>query len=98
MRKELSSLYLKGNPGFRVDILNAQHMTFSNMAFLNTWADSGRRYGAHNAGDGAATVTVIRDYIRAFFDKFLTAEDSPLLHISHADSMMSRLRSTEESK
>ncbi|HLJ77360.1 MAG TPA: hypothetical protein VKT75_08100 [Acidobacteriaceae bacterium] len=77
---ELSNLYLRGSPGLRVDISNAQHMTFSDMAFLSTWAESGRRYGAHDPADGAATITVIRDYIRAFFDDFLLNHKSPLLN------------------
>jgi hypothetical protein len=73
-------------------------MTFSNMAFLSTWADWGRRYGARDPADGTVTVTVIRDYIRAFFDEFLLGEDSRLLHIEHADSPIAKLRSTKESR
>jgi hypothetical protein len=98
VEEELSSLYLKGSPGFRVDILDAQHMSFSDMAFLSTWADSGRRYGTHNPADGAETAMVIRDYILAFFDKFLRGKDSPLLHPDHPGSVISTLRSTDESK
>ena len=98
VEEELSSLYLKGSPGFRVDISEAQHMTFSNMAFLSTWADLGRRYGARDPADGTVTVTVIRDYILAFFDEFMLGEDSRLLHIEHADSRIAKLRSTKESR
>jgi predicted dienelactone hydrolase len=98
VEEELSSLYLKGSPGFRVDILDAQHMSFSDMAFLSTWAEAGRRYGTHNPADGAATVMVIRDYILAFFDKFLRGKDSTLLHLDHPESVISTLRSTAESK
>jgi dienelactone hydrolase len=98
VEEELSSLYLKGSPGFRVEILNARHMTFSDMSFLNAWADSGRRYGTHDAADDLATVTVIRHYIRAFFDKFLMGKDSLLLHPVHPDSAISTLQSTEKSK
>jgi len=98
VEEELSSLYLKGSPGFRVDIADAQHMTFSDMAYLNTWADSGRRYGTHDAGDGTDTVILIRDYIRAFFDNSLLGQASPLLTSEHSPNGIATLRSTEESR
>jgi predicted dienelactone hydrolase len=98
VEEELSSLYLKGSPGFRVDVSDAQHMTFSDMAFLGTWVDAGRRYGPHGPDDGTSTVVVIRDYIRAFFDKFLLGQDSPLLNSEHPISGIARLKSTEQSK
>lgn len=96
VEEELSSLYLKGSPGVRVDIANAQHMTFSDMAFRSTWADAGRRYGADDAADGAATVVVIRQYIGAFFDKFLLGRDSPVLSVAPAKRGIASVRWTAE--
>lgn len=79
VEEELSSLYLKGRPGYRVEITDAKHMTFSDMPVLPAWADLGRRFGADNAADAEMTLSLIRDYVRAFFDKFLLGSGSPLL-------------------
>jgi predicted dienelactone hydrolase len=79
VEEELSSVYLQGRPGYRVGVADATHMTFSDMAVLETWADAGRRFGAENASDGARTLAVICDYIRAFFDRFLLGQSSSLL-------------------
>lgn len=95
VEEELSSLYLKGSPGFGVDIAEAQHMTFSDMAFMNAWAESGRRYGTDDPADGTATVMVIRQYIRAFFDKYLLGQKSELLRHEHSDSRIATLRTTQ---
>ena len=76
---ELSSVYLKGRPGYRVAVAEAKHMTFSDMAVLQTWAEAGRRFVTEDANDGAMTLAVIRDYIRAFFDQFLLGRANPLL-------------------
>jgi len=43
VEQELSSVYLKGTPGYRVEIAQAKHMTFSDMAVLEAWADAARR-------------------------------------------------------
>ena len=77
--EELSSLYLKGRPGYRVEITDAKHMTFCDMAVQPAWADFGRRFGSDNAADAELTLSLIRDYVRAFFDKFLLGSASPLL-------------------
>lgn len=77
--EELSSLYLKGRPGYRVEITDAKHMTFCDMAVQPAWADFGRRFGEDNAADAEMTLSLIRDYVRAFFDKFLLGSASPLL-------------------
>jgi Platelet-activating factor acetylhydrolase, isoform II len=77
--EELSSVYLNGRPGYRVEITDAKHMTFCDMAVLPAWADFGRRFGADNAADAETTLSLIRDYVRAFFDKFLLGLASPLL-------------------
>jgi predicted dienelactone hydrolase len=77
--EELSSLYLKGRPGYRVEITDANHMTFCDMAVQPAWADFGRRLGADNAADAELTLSLIRDYVRTFFDKFLLGSASPLL-------------------
>jgi dienelactone hydrolase len=98
VEEELSSLYLKGNPGFRVDIADAQHMTFSDMACLSTWADSGRRYGAHDPEDGTETLVLVRDYIRVFFDNFLLRRASPLLTNEYSTNGIATLSSTEASR
>jgi hypothetical protein len=79
VEEALSSVYLKGKPGFRVSVAEAKHMTFSDMAVLQGWAEAGRRFGTEDANDGAMTLTVICDYIREFFDKFLLGEAAPLL-------------------
>ena len=71
VEEELSSLYLKGAPGYRVEIDEAQHMTFCDMAVLSAWADVGRRLGVEDATDGERTLALIRGYPREFFDKFL---------------------------
>lgn len=94
VEEELSSLYLRGSPGIRVNISDARHMTFSDMAFLNTWADSGRRYGTSDPADGIATVGVIRHYIRAFFDEYLLGKNSHLLDTAHPISPIAVLSST----
>jgi dienelactone hydrolase len=79
VEEELSSVYLQGRPGYRLTVAGAQHMTFSDMGVLQTWADAGHRLGADDASDGAKTLAVICDYIRAFFDNFLRGEATPLL-------------------
>lgn len=94
VEEELSSLYLKGSPGLRVDVSEAQHMTFSDMAFLSTWADSGRRYGANDPADGTATIIVIRQFIRAFFDKYLSGPNSQPLNSAYPNSPIATLSST----
>jgi hypothetical protein len=87
VEEELSSLYLKGSLGLRVDISEAQHMTFSDMAYMSTWADSGRRFGTNDPADGTATVEVIRSYIRAFFGEYLLGQNSPLLDNEHPNGI-----------
>lgn len=77
--EELSSVYLKGRPGYRVEITDAKHMTFCDMAVLPAWADFGQRFGADNSADAEMTLSLIRDYVRAFFDKFLLGSASSLL-------------------
>jgi dienelactone hydrolase len=77
--EELSSVYLKGKPGYRVEITDAKHMTFCDMAVLPAWADFGRRFGADNAADAEMTLSLIRDYVRGFFDKFLLGSASSLV-------------------
>src|SRR5205085_1069739 len=77
--EELSFVYLKGRPGYRVDITDVKHMTFSDMAVLPAWADRGRRFGEDNAADAETTLSLIRDYVRAFFDEFLLGSTSSLL-------------------
>jgi dienelactone hydrolase len=77
--EELSSVYLRGRPGYRVEITDAKHMTFCDMAVLPAWADFGRRFGASDVPDAEMTLSLIRDYVRAFFDKFLLGSASPLL-------------------
>jgi len=79
VEEELSSVYLKGAPGYRVEIDEAQHMTFCDMAVLPAWADVGRRLGVEDAADGERTLALIRGYAREFFDKFLLGNASPLL-------------------
>jgi len=79
VEEELSSVYLKGRPGYRVAVGDAKHMTFSDMAVLQTWAEAGRRFATEDANDGAMTLAVICDYIRAFFDEFLLGRATPLL-------------------
>jgi enterochelin esterase-like enzyme/dienelactone hydrolase len=79
VEEELSSVYLKGAPGYRVEIDEAQHMTFCDMAVLPAWAEVGRRLGVEDATDGEGTLALIRDYAREFFDKFLLGNASPLL-------------------
>lgn len=79
VEEELSSLYLKGRPGYRVEIIDAKHMTFSDMPVLPAWADFGRRFGSDNAADAEMTLSLIRDYVREFFDKSLLGSASPLL-------------------
>ena len=77
--RELSSAYLKGWPGYRVEITDAKHMTFCDMAVLPAWADFGRRFGEDNAADAEMSLSLIRDYVRAFFDTSLLGSASPLL-------------------
>ena len=79
VEEELSSVYLKGRPGYRLAVTDAKHMTFSDMAVLPPWADAARRFGVEDADDGAKTLAAICDYIEAFFDKFLLGNDSPLM-------------------
>jgi hypothetical protein len=79
VEEELSSVYLKGKPGYRVEIAEAKHMTFCDMAVLPTWAEAGRRFGTEDAADGEKTVAVIRGYVDGFFDEFLLGKPSPLL-------------------
>ena len=79
VEEELSSEYLQGRPGFRVSVGEAKHMTFSDMAVLETWADAGRRFGVRDASDSAKTMSVICDFILAFFDRFLLGQASPQL-------------------
>jgi len=81
VEEELSSVYLQGMPGYRVAVREAKHMTFSDMAVLETWADAGRRFGAADSSDGAKTLAVICDYVLAFFDRFLLARPAPQLDI-----------------
>jgi hypothetical protein len=66
IEEELSSVYLQGRPAYRVGVADATHMT-------------GRRFGTEDGSDGASTLAVICDYIRAFFDRFLLGQSSPLL-------------------
>ena len=54
--EELSSAYLKGRPGYRVEITDAKHMTFCDMAVLPAWDDFGRRFGADDAADAEMTL------------------------------------------
>jgi hypothetical protein len=49
VEEELSSVYLQGRPGYRLAVADAQHMTFSDMAVLEPWADVGRRLGVEDA-------------------------------------------------
>lgn len=77
--EELSFVYLKRRPGYRVDIMDFKHLTFSDMAVLPAWADRGRRFGEDNAADAETTLSLIRDYVRAFFDEFLLGSTSSLL-------------------
>ena len=79
VEEELSSVYLQGKPGYRVAVGEAKHMTFSDMAVLETWADAGRRFGAEDASDGDKTLSVICDFILAFFDRFLLGQAEPQL-------------------
>ena len=97
VEEELSSLYLKGSPGLRVDISEAQHMTFSDRAYMSTWTDSGRRFGTNDPADGTATVEVIRSYIGAFFGEYLLGQNSRLLDDKHPNSIAT-LISTQSSK
>lgn len=94
--EELSSLYLKGRPGYRVEITDAKHMTFCDMAVLPAWADFGRRFGADNAADAEMTLSLIRDYVRAFFDKFLLGSASPLLDRAPGKYGISTLSRTKQ--
>ncbi len=79
VEEELSSVYLKGRPGYRVEIAEAKHMTFCDMAVLRIWAEAGGRFGTDDAQDGEKTVAVIRSYVYGFFEKFLLGRRSPLL-------------------
>lgn len=79
VEEELSSVYLKGRPGYRVEIAEAKHMTFCDMAVLPTWAEAGRRFGTEDVADGGKTVALTRGYVDGFFDKFLLGRASPLL-------------------
>jgi hypothetical protein len=78
VEEELSSVYLKGRPGYRVAVAGAKHMTFSDMGVLGAWADAGRRFGVDDANDGTKTLAGIREYVEAFFDRFLLGSASPL--------------------
>src|SRR6266550_2448370 len=49
------------------------------MAVLPAWADFGRRLGADNAADAEMTLSLIRDYVRGFFDRFLLGSASSLV-------------------
>ena len=62
-----------------MEITDAKHMTFCDMAVLPAWADFGRRFGAANAADAEMTLSLIRDYVRGFFDKFLLGSASSLV-------------------
>jgi platelet-activating factor acetylhydrolase isoform II len=79
VEEELSSVYLRGRPGYRLGVAEAKHMTFSDMAVLQTWADAGRRFGTQDSIDGTEVLKEICVYIRAFFDKFLLAESTSQL-------------------
>ena len=79
VEEELSSVYLRGRPGYRLAVADAKHMTFSDMAVLPTWADTARRFGIEDADDGTKTLVGICDNIEAFFDKFLLGKASPLM-------------------
>jgi hypothetical protein len=79
VEEELSSVYLRGQPGYRVAVTDAKHMTFSDMAVLPTWSDAGRRFGIEDADDGARTLKGICAYIEAFFDEFLLGKSSSLI-------------------
>lgn len=87
MKEELSSEYLKVSSGYRLDISEAQHMTFSAMDYMSIWAGAGRRFGTNDPAHGIATVKVIRSYIRAFFDRFLLGRESSLLVNGHPRSI-----------
>jgi dienelactone hydrolase len=97
VEEELSSLYLKGSPGYRVDIAEAQHMTFSDMAYMGHWAENGHRLGINDSTDGAATVEVVRRYIRAFFDRYLWGRPSRLL-VREQPKSIATLSSTQKSR
>jgi hypothetical protein len=71
VEEELSFVYKKGKPGYRVEIAEAKHMTFSDLVILQAWADAGRCFGTEDPLDAARTLEVMRDYVREFFDKFL---------------------------
>ncbi len=93
--EEFSSAYLQGRPGYRAEIIDAKHMTFCDMAVLPAWADFARRFGARDAADAEMTLSLIRDYVRAFFDKFLLASASPLLDRAPGKYGISILSRTE---
>jgi hypothetical protein len=71
VEEELSFVYKKGKPSYRVEIAEAKHMTFSDLVILQAWADAGRCFGTEDPLDAARTLEVMRDYVREFFDKFL---------------------------
>ena len=65
VEEELSSAYLKGKPGYRVGIGEANHVSSCEMSVLELWSDSGRRYGVDDASDGQKTLALIREYVEA---------------------------------
>jgi len=79
VEEELSPVYLKGRPGYRVEIAEAKHTTFCDMAVLLTWAEAGRRFGTEDSADGGKTVALTRSYVDGFLDKFLLGKTSTLL-------------------
>lgn len=79
VEEELSSAYLHGSPGYRVEIAGAKHMTFGDMPALEMWADVGQRFGVEDAMDGESTLALIREYVDGFFERFLLDKHSSLL-------------------
>jgi dienelactone hydrolase len=94
VEEELSSVYLQGRPGYRVAVADAKHMTFSDMAVLDPWAEAGRRFGIEGADDGPKTMAGVCDYIQAFFDQFLLGIPSPLLDPSRRENSIFVVSST----
>lgn len=91
--EEMSSIYKKGSPGFRVTITAAHHMGFSDQAIFPPWEPGVRRVGAE-PGDGETTMEVIRGYVREFFDEFLSGTASPLLDRAPGEYGIAELQST----
>ncbi len=80
--EKLSSVYLRGRPGYRVTVADSKHVTFSDLAVLQTWTDAGGRFGTEDANDGEKTVAGICDYMEAFFDRFLLGSTNSPINLS----------------